>query len=457
MGCTRNRSRIWDKYLRIVVLFVSLFLPSPLWAAVASQFSLSVGEQYNDNIFFSRKKEHDFVTIITPTLSLYYAPTGQAAPTLNLNISPSGQVYARHSELNSFGDELSANGGYTYHYSPRLTFTLSDRLQRQGQTRTPGTDGFQLPLTPTGGFPVGVPVPQTPGQNLNDFISRGDQLSNSFAFQGRFLYRPDISFNGGYSNIYTKFLEAGGSDWSQTFSIRGIYNWRQEHNLHVGYSITSNNSRNGDSGLIHDFDFGDDYFTSQVYKVELTPTLSLSASSGLSINTSDNGPRIANKSTVTLTKLWETASLSGGVRKGLTPSFGVAGVSDTTALFSNFNIQLAERVSGNAGITYSFHDTDDVNFKTFQATAALQYVMTTWLSSNLSYSYRFINSGAGASKTDLLTRGTVDGSSVFLSLTARFNVWPNTGLARDLTSTALAPVMRTPFPTAPAPATPAKP
>jgi hypothetical protein len=209
--------------------------------------------------------------------------------------------------------------------------------------------------------------------------------------------------------------------------------------------------------LIHDFDFGDDYFTSQVYKVELTPTLSLSASSGLSINTSDNGPRIANNSTVTITKLWETASLTGGIRKGLTPSFGVAGVSDTTALFTNFFIQLAERVSGNAGIRYSFHDTDDVNFKTFQATAALQYVMTTWLSSNLSYSYRFINSGAGASKTDLLTRGTVDGSSVFLSLTARFNVWPNTGLARDLTSTALAPVLRTPFPTTPAPTAPTKP
>jgi hypothetical protein len=457
MGCTRNLSKIWVSCFLIFVFFLFLLPPSSVWAAFASQFSLLVGEQYNDNIFFQRKKESDFVTIITPTLSLYYAPTGQAAPTLNLNISPSGQIYARHSELNGFGDELSSDGSYTYHYSPRLTFTLSDRFQRQGQTRTPGTEGFQLPLTPTGGFPVGAPVPQTPGQNLNDFISRGDQLSNSFAFQGRFLYRPDISFHGGYSNRYIKFLDAGGNDWSQTVSIRGIYNWRQEHNLHVGYRITSNNSRNGDSGLIHDFDFGDDYFTSQVYKVELTPTLSLSASSGLSINTSDSGPRIANNSTVTITKLWETASLTGGIRKGLTPSFGVAGVSDTTALFSNFFIQLAERVSGNARITYSFHDTDDVNFKTFQATAALQYVMTTWLSSNLSYSYRFINSGAGASRTDLLSRGTVDGSSVFLSLTARFNVWPNTGLARDLTSTALAPVMRTPFPTTPAPTAPTKP
>jgi hypothetical protein len=217
----------------------------------------------------------------------------------------------------------------------------------------------------------------------------------------------------------------------------------------VGYSVTSYNSRNGDSGLIHDFDFGDDYFTSQVYKVELTPTLSLSASTGLSINTSSDGPRIRNNSSVTLTKLWETASLTGGLRKGLTPSFGVAGVSDTTSLFSNFAIQLSERVSGTAKASYSFYDTDEVNFKTFQASAILQYVMTTWLSSNLSYSYRFINSGRGARQTDLLTQGNVDGSIVFLNVVARFDLWPNIGLARTFSSTALSPVLTTPFPTAP--------
>jgi hypothetical protein len=413
-----------------------------------------VGEQYNDNIFFQRDKESDFVTIITPTLHLFYAPTGQAVPTLTLDLSPSGQIYARHSELNNFGEEFSARGGYTYHYSPRLTLSLSDTFQRQGQTRTPGVDGFQLPLTPTGGFPSGAPAPPIPGRDLDDFISRGDQLRNNFGLQGRFLYRPDLSINGTYSNTYRKFLDAGGTDWSQRFSIRAVYNWRQEHNLHVGYSVTSHNSRNGDSGLIHDFDFGDDYFTSQVYKVELTPTLSLSASTGLSVNTSSNGPRIRNNSTVTLTKLWETASLTGGLRKGLTPSFGVAGVSDTTSLFSNFAIQLAERVSGSAKASYSFYDTDEVNFKTFQASAILQYVMTTWLSSNLSYSYRFIHSGRGSRQTDLLTRGNVDGSIVFLNVVARFDLWPNIGLARTFSSTALSPVLTTPFPTAPVVAPP---
>jgi hypothetical protein len=421
-----------------------------------------VGEQYNDNIFFRKDKEGDFVTVITPTLSLYYAPTGQGAPTANLNISPSGQIYANHSDLNGFGfNENSAiSGAYAYQYSPRLTFSLSDSFSRQGNTRLANPlDAFQVPATPTTPPPTQVPIgappgPSGPGQDLRNFVSRGDQLTNNFSFNGTFLYRPDISIHGGYSNTYNRFIQQGGSDWIQTFSIRGVYNWKQEHNLHAGYSVSYNNSRNGDAGLIHNFDFGDDYFTSQVYKIDITPTLSLSGSTGLSINTGSSGPRVANNTSLTITKLWETASFAAGLRKGLTPSFGISGISDTTTFFSTFSIRLAERVSGHASADYSYYDTDDVTFRTFQATAGVSYGITTWLSSSLTASYRFINSGRGATGTDLLSRGNVDGTTIFLNLTARFDLWPNLGLARDFASPALSPVLRTPFPTAPPASTP---
>ena len=458
MGCIRNRSKIWGECAILAAFCTVLLRPSDIWAAFASQFSLSVGEEYSDNIFFSKNKESDFVTIITPTLSLYYAPIGQAAPTLNLNISPSGQIYARHGELSSFGfnDNSSINGGYTFQYSPRLTFNFSESFQRQGDTRLTGLVGAgnQLPLTPTTPFPQGGAVPNSASQNLKDYTSGGQQLSNNFAFQGNFLYRPDMRFSAGYSNTFAKFITQGGSDLSQTLSIRGIYNWKQEHNLHAGYSVSIVNPRNGDNGVIHDFDFGDDYFTSQVYNIQITPTLSLAASTGLSINTSGSGPKVANNTTITVTKLWETATLSGGLRKGLTPSFGISGVSDTTNLFTNFAIQLAERVSGTASTSFSYFDTKDVNFKTIQASAGLQYSITSWLSSTLSYSYRWINSGSGANNTDLISPGTVNASNVFINFTTRFDIWPNAGLARTEPFSGGAPTLRTPFPTAPAPSSP---
>src|SRR5690349_24115553 len=111
MGCTRNRSKIWGEYVLAATVSLFTFLPSEALAAFTSQFSLSVGEMHSDNIFFEKKKEHDFVTIITPTLSLFYAPAGQGTPTLKLDISPSGLIYARHSDLNNFGFTSNSNAG----------------------------------------------------------------------------------------------------------------------------------------------------------------------------------------------------------------------------------------------------------------------------------------------------------------------------------------------------------
>jgi hypothetical protein len=450
MGCIRSRLKIWVECVRCATVVFCLGFAANAWAIFASQFSLLGGEQYSDNIFFSKSKEHDFITIFTPTLTLLYAPEGQTSPTLNFNISSSGQIYARHSDLNNFGDNTSVNGGYSYQYSPRLNFHLFDTFQRQGPTRTGGLSGFDpLPTGPTSPPPPGGIGSPSSSQNLKDLISRGDQLSNFVSFQGSYRYRPDISFTGGYSNSFVKFITAGGTDVFHTINARGIYNWRNDHNLHAGYSISVNNSRNGDSGLIHNFDVGDDYFSN--YNLQLTPTLSLAASTGLSLNTGSGGVRVANNTSVTVTKLWETGELNGGIRKGLTPSFGVSGISDTTSLFTNLKFRLTEKLTTSLNANYSFFDTEDVNFKTFQAGLGMQYLITSWVSSGLSYYFNWLNSGAGATSTDLLNKGVVRSNSVFLHITMHFDLWPNTGLARSMTSPTLTPVLRTPFPNITAP------
>jgi hypothetical protein len=118
MGCIRNRSRIWGSWLLLVSGVVGLLWVNHAEARFAIKFSPTLGELYTDNIFYTRDKEHDFVTTITPTVSILYAPEGQTAPILHLNISPSAVIFARHSELNNFGDNVGLNGGYTYQYSP---------------------------------------------------------------------------------------------------------------------------------------------------------------------------------------------------------------------------------------------------------------------------------------------------------------------------------------------------
>src|SRR4029077_6414607 len=128
MACIRNHSRILGSWLLLVTGFVYLVSANHAEAAFAIKLSPTLGELYTDNIFYTKNKEADFVTTITPTLSILYAPEGQTAPILNLNISPGGTIFARHSELNNFGDNWGLNGGYTYQYSPQLNFSVSDVL-----------------------------------------------------------------------------------------------------------------------------------------------------------------------------------------------------------------------------------------------------------------------------------------------------------------------------------------
>ena len=239
MGCIKSRSKTWGEVVGGLVVLISLVLPTSSWAAFASQFSFGVGEEYNDNIFFSKQKDHDFISTLVPTLSFFYAPAGQTEPTATLSIAPMGELYARHSELNNFGKNFLVQGAYAYRYSPQLSFDFADNFQRQGPTRT---GGFGQPLHLQTG-------PTTPGsgltdsQDLKNFTSQGDQITNSFGINGSYLYRPDVSFTGFYQNTVAQFLDAGGTEVSNTIGARGIYNWRQDHNLHAGYSISINKSR----------------------------------------------------------------------------------------------------------------------------------------------------------------------------------------------------------------------
>ena len=409
---------------------------------------MSLGEQFTDNVFFTKDKSSDFITLITPTLNLLYAPQGATVPTINLSISPQAQIFAHNSDLNNFGRRLSMNASYTERLTPRLSLDFLDTLSRDGVSRAGGLGGGGLLGTPTSGNGIGS-IPNS--QNLQNFTSVGDVVTNYFTARGTFLYQPNISFNADYTNTFTKFLDEGGSEIYNQVGVRGVYNYRQEHNLHAGYYVSVYNSRNGDNSVIHNFDFGDDYFSN--VQVRLSPTLTIAFSTGASFNTGSDGPNIANNTSLTITKLWQTSTLQGGIRKGLTPSFGVSGISDTTTFFTDFDSRITDRLTAKANVSYSLFDTEDENFTTFQATAGLQYAINSWLSSNLHYGFYStkggsggtVNCGSGSSNTTCIPKGTVNANTVWLTLTANFNLWPNPGLSRGISSPSAVPLIRPPF------------
>jgi len=380
----------------LCVLVSTVTIPEDTHARFASRFSLSATEEYNDNIFFSKEKDHDFLTSFTPALTFLYAPPGQRDFPLTASISSAVQIFARNSDRNNLGEVISFDAGYSYRYSPRLSFKINETLRRIGETRTRGSDIAQLG---TG----------------------GDQLSNRFSVDGTFLYAPKITFTGGFSGRVRSFLDEGGTDIDNSVGIRGTYQWEQ-HNLHAGYRIriikSRNENRNDDDNIVHDFDLGDNYFSKKI--IRLTPTLTLSAASGISLNTGGNGPTIANNTNINLIKVWRGASLTAGVSRGLTGSLGISGLSNTTSFLTKFNIQLTQYMTATANINFSLFDTDDEDFDVLQAHAGIQYLITSWLSSNLRYVHR------------RRSIQNINSNSVLLQFTAHINIWPNPGLGKAI-------------------------
>ena len=64
------------------------------------------------------------------------------------------------------------------------------------------------------------------------------------------------------------YINQPGWDLFQTIGFRGVYNWRQEHNLHAGIYVNIYNSRRSsnvnnrnNNNVVVNFDLGDDFFS----------------------------------------------------------------------------------------------------------------------------------------------------------------------------------------------------
>jgi hypothetical protein len=468
-------------------------------ANFASRFSIATGELYSDNILFSQDKQSDFVTLLAPTLSLAYKPSGYPEPTFNVSLSSPVEIFARHSELNNIGDNVGLNANYLYPYSPRLEFTFTERLQRRGASRTGGLgnqDGGGIGLGGLGGggrggtgggrglegmvglgdfgssagLSVGgesscrrISASGRSGgvsQGSGDLVTAGELLENEVGGDVRFQYSKNLSFQGGYCWESVWFFGEGGKETSHSFSVGGEYKLWRQHTLRVRYTVSLLRSRNGQDDLVHDFDFGNDFLGGLLGEViptqkeiYLTPTLSVRASTGIAVQTSGGGNSgssgsskfgLEHKLDLDVIKVWRTANLTLGVHRGFTGSFGVSGPSFTTEFFTRFSWQLSQRLAVSTGAEFALFDADQADFTTFQALLGLQYWLTNWLSTNLAYSYSWAESQNGTLATGALGRGKIASNTVFLSFSTHFDVWPHFGLAKEGSRSLMGPALHSP-------------
>ncbi|MGE0823698.1 MAG: hypothetical protein AB7G75_28450 [Candidatus Binatia bacterium] len=362
------------------------------------------------------------------------------------------------------GDRLSLRTRYNFPYSTRVTFDFDECFGRVGTSRIGGQNDVRqgAGLGGSGGFGSGSSASVTsgfggfggfgsdglrscsgsgglgslgrgdPGSILSssELVTRGETIENDFNFRNRINFSQNFSVASGYQWRYLGFLDEGGQESAHSFDIDASYTRWRGHRLYARYRLTLFRRRTGGSETIHDVDVGDDYFGSR--QIQLTPTLSIFASTGISTATGGGKFRLRHKLDVSLVKLWRTAVFTVGVDRGLSSSVGVSGPSFTTNFFSTYVIQLSRRFTGIAAADFSMFDTDDSDFQTLQILAGLQYWVTSWMSVNLMYNYRWLDPDQGGSRDNFLSTAKIDGHSVIVSLSAYFDIWPNVGLARGI-------------------------
>ena len=138
ISCVRNRDTIGGRWVLVqVMLGVGLVCAFPEGVAADGPLVvtpyLAVSEQYNDNIFFTTSHTGDFVTSITPGLSLQYQ---QPRLVLSLSGGTSAQIYAQQTSQNNIAGAQSGALSATYQASERLSLSVSDSVSRVSQTRT---------------------------------------------------------------------------------------------------------------------------------------------------------------------------------------------------------------------------------------------------------------------------------------------------------------------------------
>lgn len=459
--------------LALCGLILSTVAGNEVEAGFLGRFSLSTAEQYSDNVLFSGhgQKEGDFVTTATPALSLAYKASGQTLPSLMANLTTSAEFFAQHSELNNFGDNVRADINYFHPYSPRLDFTFTDRLERHGQSRLDDSEGLiggnnsdgpgggrgfsgiggmsglggLSGFAGSGSTTCGRIGSMSRGDSADvssrsggDLLARGEWLENQIGVNGNFLYTSTLSFRGGYCWEYAAYLDEGGQENAHSINLEASYQRSSHNRLYARYTPSLIRSRDGQYSIVHDFDLGSDYL--QLREFRLTPTLILSASTGLGVQTGEGGDnsdgessnkfRLRNNLDVHITKIWEAASARAGVRRGLTSSFGVSGPSYTTTFFGYFSVKLTRRLSAGVGTEYSLYDTGDTKFRTLQTFVGLQYPLSNAMVVGLGYSYNQLDPGTGAAENDILAQGKTSSNTAFVFLSVAFDVWPNVGLAR---------------------------
>jgi hypothetical protein len=257
--------------------------------------SLSVSEEFNDNIFSNNQdRQWDFITSFTPALTLY---ANGPAYQLGAGYSFSADVYARHSDLSSALARQNLFASGLYRLTPGLTVTARDAFAYDRNSNSVSSLNFLAGSQAywTNHFSPGVSWQMTP--------------------------RNSLGLSATYDLL--RYTDTGNGVDSDTYGVQAnlTHAFTQRFSGIVGYTFTYLNLQGEQDSTTHSPTVGFSY--------ALTQTLTAAIRGGASITQLGGDTFVTPTGSVDLVQVFSFGSASLHYDRGISVAGGFGGTNDT--------------------------------------------------------------------------------------------------------------------------------
>src|SRR5437899_3170130 len=285
--------------------------------------SISVSEEYNDNLFFNNQdRQRDFITGFSPTITLFInRPSYQ----VNGGYSFTAELYERESRLNNALNRQNFFGTGLYRATPRLTLTASETYAVNRNTNLVASQGFAT--------------------------GRQESLSNTFGPGLTYQITPGTSLSlvATYSLLRFKGAATDGAGTARDSDTYGLQS-SLAHELTprltgtIGYGFTYLNVQEEDNSTTHTPTVGGSY--------RLTPTLTGSVSGGPAITELGGETFVSPAATASLVQGLAFGSASARYTRSVSAAGGFGGTTDSQSISGTLTLPTLRR-----GLLVVFHTT----------------------------------------------------------------------------------------------------
>jgi len=343
----------------IILLFVFLFLPTHVVLAYeyTADVSLSLSEQYNDNIFLSRDRVSDFITFITPSIGLSIKSLNSE---LKLGYSPSFSFYSSHADLNDTAHNFTADGNFTF--SKRLNLVLKDTFVKSSEI----SDIRAIP-------------------DLGPITGRIERRLHTFSSNISYKLRDNLTSTLGVSYYDTDYKGAGLFEVKTYSGNMGITYIQSKRTTFIANARYIKYDYRPLSDAI-----GQEYSLGITHM--LTPTLTIGLTGGAIVTKVEDIDKsdIGFSGGADLTKTFAKGEAALSYRQTVIPGIEYGVPLKTQTINFRSSRRMTDKLTASASASYSNFksietddfDTDDLLFK-----VDLTYSLRPWAGLSLSYSY----------------------------------------------------------------------